>query len=143
MGRPLTLKPAIKTISTPTSLAVYQTQPTQVLMKKVIAPANKTVIPRTAIGGKQGHIMVVKKSEPQTKIVQSHQGSITLPSATKTITLQQAQEMGLLAGAKIVPQTGTTKHTVLLNKSPGKAIKIVPQVRNMLKYFQMPSKRTN
>lgn len=48
---------------------------------------------------------------------------------TKTITLQQAQEMGLITTmTKFVPQTATGKHALLLNKAQTKAIKIIPQV---------------
>lgn len=70
--------------------------------------------------------MVVQKPESQIKLVQN-QSNVTLPNPTKTITLQQAQEMGLIT-TKLVPQT-SGKHAVVLNKTQAKTIKIVPQVR--------------
>lgn len=48
LARPVTIKQAVKTITTPSSISVVQ--PKQVVMKKVIAPANKAMIPRTAVG---------------------------------------------------------------------------------------------
>lgn len=99
-------------------------------MKRIIAPANKTAIPRTTnVVGKQGHIMVVQKSDQPVKLVQSTGNVATLPNPTKTISLQQAQEMGLITTMpKFVSQTAGGKHTLLLNKAPSKAIKILPQV---------------
>lgn len=128
LGRTVPIKSTVKPITTSTSLSVVQ--PKQVVMKRVIAPANKTPIPRAAtIAGKQGHIMVVQKSDqPSVKMVQS--GTTTLPNPTKTISFHQAQEMGLItAMTKFVSQGSTGKqHALLLNKPPAKAIKIVPQV---------------
>lgn len=80
--------------------------------------------------------MVVQKAgEPgqQMKLIQGTSIQ-TIPSPTKTITLQQAQEMGLLS-PKMLPQTTTTstqKHTVLINKNPQKTIKIMPQTTQMI-----------
>lgn len=99
-------------------------------MKRVIAPANKTAIPRaTNVTGKQSHIMVVQKSEQPVKLVQSSTAVSSLPNPTKTISLQQAQEMGLITTmTKFVSQGTGKQHTLLLNKPQTKAIKIVPQV---------------
>lgn len=53
----------------------------------------------------------------------------TVSTPTKTITLQQAQEMGLITTTKVLPQAQSTpKHTMVLNKSGSKTIKIVPQL---------------
>lgn len=67
--------------------------------------------------------MVVQKSEPQMKIVNPGSSAITAP--TKTITLAQAQQMGLLQSAKIVSQNNTSKQAILLNKAQPKSIKLV------------------
>lgn len=137
LGRPVPLKTTVKPITTTTSRSVVQ--PKQVVMKRVIAPANKTPIPRTVpVTAKQSHIMVVQKSEqPSVKLVQSGGSTVTsLPNPTKTISLQQAQEMGLITTmTKFVSQSSSGKHTLLLNKPPAKAIKIVPQV--MLTHFDL------
>lgn len=55
-----------------------------------------------------------------------------MTGTTKTFTLAQAQQMGYLTGAKIVPHITTTggKQTIMLNKTtPPKGLKIVPQVK--------------
>lgn len=69
-------------------------------------------------------MVVVQKSEPQVKIVSAGSSSITTP--TKTITLAQAQQMGLLQSAKLVSQNSSSKQAILLNKSSQpKSIKLV------------------
>ncbi|XP_063904049.1 protein lin-54 homolog isoform X2 [Zophobas morio] len=126
LGRPVAIKPAVKTVTTQGNLALMQ--PKQVVMKKIITSAQKTTPkPTTTFTNKQGHIMVVQKAD-QVKLLPSQ---TTLPSPTKTITLQQAQEMGLITTTKMLPQAQSTpKHTVVLNKASAapKTIKIVPQV---------------
>lgn len=73
------------------------------------------------------HVVVVQKSEPQVvKLASSSTGSITTP--TKTITLAQAQQMGLLTTAKLVQQSNTPKQTLLLNKVQQKGVKVINQV---------------
>ncbi|KAJ8932690.1 hypothetical protein NQ318_000606 [Aromia moschata] len=130
LSRSVTLKPTIKTLTSQGgNISIVQQKP--VVMKKILAPGQKTVSKPLTTFAKQGqHFMVVQKSDQQQiKIVQAQSGNITIPSPTKTITLQQAQEMGLLSNAKFVPQgQTTTKQTVLLSKNPQKTIKIVPQV---------------
>ncbi|KAK9739358.1 Tesmin/TSO1-like CXC domain, cysteine-rich domain [Popillia japonica] len=116
LGKPLAVKPTIKTITT------SQTQPKQVVMKKVISQVPKPAQLKT-FDNKQGHVVVVQKSEPQMKIVNPGSSAITAP--TKTITLAQAQQMGLLQSAKIVSQNNTSKQAILLNKAQPKSIKLV------------------
>ncbi|KAI4457172.1 tesmin/tso1-related [Holotrichia oblita] len=116
LGKPLAVKPTIKTITT------AQTQPKQVVMKKVISQVPKPTQLKT-FDNKQGHVVVVQKSEPQVKIVNPGSSAITAP--TKTITLAQAQQMGLLQSAKIVSQNSTSKQAILLNKAQPKSIKLV------------------
>lgn len=146
LGRTLPLKSTVKTLTTPTSSNTLVQHPKQtVVMKRVIAPANKAAIPRTtstASKQPQSHIVVVQKpteqqQQPQqgVKLLQSAAGGGTLSNPpTKTISLQQAQEMGLITTmTKFVSQGGggsggKQQHTLLLNKPPAKAIKIVPQV---------------
>jgi hypothetical protein len=123
LGRPVAIKPAVKTVTSQGNIALVQSK--QVVMKKIITSAHKTTPkPTTTFTNKQGHIMVVQKTD-QVKLLPSQ---TTLPSPTKTITLQQAQEMGLIT-TKVLPQAQSTpKHAVMLNKAGPKAIKIVPQV---------------
>lgn len=111
------------------NISIVQQKP--VVMKKIIASGQKTVTKPLTTFSKQGqHFMVVQKADQQQlKIVQASPGSITMPGPTKTITLQQAQEMGLLSNAKIIQQSqAAPKQTVLLAKNSQKAIKLVPQV---------------
>ncbi|XP_044252971.1 protein lin-54 homolog isoform X2 [Tribolium madens] len=124
LGRPVAIKPAVKTVTTQGNIALVQ--PKQVVMKKIVTSTQKTPPKATpTFTNKQGHIMVVQKAD-QVKLMPSQ---ATLPSPAKTITLQQAQEMGLIATTKVLPQaTSTPKHTVVLNKPGPKAIKIVPQM---------------
>nr|XP_974962.1 PREDICTED: protein lin-54 homolog isoform X1 [Tribolium castaneum] len=120
LGRPVAIKPAVKTVTT------TLVQPKQVVMKKIVTSTQKTP-PKTTptFTNKQGHIMVVQKAD-QVKLMP---GQTTLPSPAKTITLQQAQEMGLITTTKVLPQaTSTPKRTMVLNNPGTKAIKIVPQV---------------
>lgn len=99
-------------------------------MKKIVTTGPKTISkPLTTFTNKQGqHFMVVQKSDQQQTPVKLIQTSTvqTMPSPTKTITLQQAQEMGLLTNAKILPQAQSTPK--LVTKSQQKTIKLVPQV---------------
>lgn len=69
--------------------------------------------------------MVVQKSDSQVTLLQNQSGISS--NQTKTITLAQAQQMGFLTGAKIVPQVSNSKQTIMLNKAQ-KTVKIVPQV---------------
>ncbi|KAJ8930253.1 hypothetical protein NQ314_016981 [Rhamnusium bicolor] len=130
ISRPVTLKPSIKTLTSQGgNISIVQQKP--VVMKKILAPGQKTISKPLTTFSKQGqHFMVVQKSDQQqVKLVQAQGGNITIPSPTKTITLQQAQEMGLLSNAKLIPQgQSTPKQTVLLSKNTQKTIKIVPQV---------------
>ncbi|XP_019881371.1 protein lin-54 homolog isoform X2 [Aethina tumida] len=135
LSRPLTIKPAIKTITSQGNISLVQPKP--VVMKKILTQGQKIQKPLQTIQNKQGQqYMVVQKSgEPgqQMKLIQGTSIQ-TIPSPTKTITLQQAQEMGLLS-PKMLPQTTTTttqKHTVLINKNPQKTIKIMPQTTQMI-----------
>lgn len=118
LGRPVAIKPAMKTITTQAS-NIQLVQPKPMVMKKIVTTNQKSAKGFTT---KPGHIMVVQKTDHAKPLT-------TLPTPTKTITLQQAQEMGLIStNAKIIssPQAQSTpKHTLVLNKS--KAIKLVPQ----------------
>ncbi|XP_056633113.1 protein lin-54 homolog [Diorhabda sublineata] len=121
ISRPVTLKPTFKTISSQNSnISLIQQKP--VLMKKVLTTSQKNVTkPLTAITKPAQHFMVVQKADQQQINV--------LQTPTKTLTLQQAQEMGLLTNAKITqPSQSSGKQTVLLTKNPQKSIKIIPQV---------------
>lgn len=64
----------------------------------------------------------------------------TLPGTAKTITLAQAQQMGLITSSKvqqIVPQSPTK--TAVVNKTiQGKTIKVVPQVKSPTKILPAP-----
>lgn len=125
----MTLKPTIKPLTSQSgNISIVQQKP--MVMKKILAPGQKTISKPITFSKQGQHFMVVQKTDPQQlKLLQAQGGSITVPSPTKTITLQQAQEMGLLSSAKLVPQAQSTpKQTVLLSKNPQKTIKIVPQV---------------
>ncbi|XP_050302540.1 protein lin-54 homolog isoform X2 [Anthonomus grandis grandis] len=101
---------------------------------KSIYNANKKIINRkqkvvTLNKGSQQFMLVQKagsKTEQlqQIKVIQTASG----PTITKTMTLQQAQELGLIsANTKLVqstPSAGGAKRTVLLNQ---KGIKLAPQ----------------
>ncbi|XP_018577673.1 protein lin-54 homolog isoform X2 [Anoplophora glabripennis] len=128
ISRPVTLKPTIKPLTSQGgNISIVQQKP--VVMKKILAPGQKTISKPITFSKQGQHFMVVQKTDQQQlKLLQTQGGSITVPSPTKTITLQQAQEMGLLSNAKIVPQGQSTKQTVLLSKNSQKTIKIVPQV---------------
>ncbi|GJQ82265.1 putative tesmin/TSO1-like CXC domain, cysteine-rich domain protein [Trypoxylus dichotomus] len=130
LGKPLAVKPTIKTITS------AQTQPKQVVMKKVISQVQKPTQVK-AFDNKQSHVVVVQKSEPQVKIVSP--GSSTITTPTKTITLAQAQQMGLLQSAKIVSQSSTAKQAILLNKTQPKSIKLV---RSPTKILPAPQSTT-
>ncbi|CAH1963002.1 unnamed protein product [Acanthoscelides obtectus] len=147
-SRPVAIKPTFKTVSSPGgNISIIQQKP--LVMKKVMTPAQKAVAAKptlTAFTNKQGqHFMLVQKSgdQQQLKLVQAQGGSLTtVPSPTKTITLQQAQEMGLIGNStKLVQQSaGTAKQqTLLLAKAPQKGVKLVPQMTPTLVSAAVPS----
>ncbi|XP_060522430.1 protein lin-54 homolog isoform X2 [Cylas formicarius] len=127
ISRPLTIKPTVKTISTQGgNISLVQQKP--VVMKKIVTTGQKTITkpvtlskPITFAKPGQQFMVIQKPDQQQVKLMQS---------PTKTITLQQAQEMGLLTNAKFLPQTqaAINKQTVLINKNQQKTIKIVPQL---------------
>lgn len=61
VGRPVAIKPAVKTMPVQTNIGL--TQPKQVVMKKFISSGLKTSKTATAFTNKQGQIMVVQKAE--------------------------------------------------------------------------------
>ncbi|KAG5894475.1 hypothetical protein JTB14_032503 [Gonioctena quinquepunctata] len=130
ISRPVTLKPTFKTISSQGgNISIVQQKP--VVMKKILATGQKAITKPLTTFAKQGqHYMVVQKSDQQQlKLLQTQGGNIAMTTATKTLTLQQAQEMGLLANTKLIQQgQPASKQTVLLSKNPQKTIKLVPQV---------------
>lgn len=123
LGRPVAIKPAVKSVTTQGNIALVQ--PKQVVMKKIVTSTPKTSSKATAtLANKPGHIMVVQKTD-QVKLMQ---GQTTLPSPAKTITLQQAQEMGLIT-TKVIPQiTPIPRHAVVLNKTGQKQVKLAPNI---------------
>ncbi|XP_066260452.1 protein lin-54 homolog [Euwallacea similis] len=130
LGRPITIKQSGKTTMTTGPTVLHQTQPKQIFMKKIITTTTGQKTITKPIGfAKPGQqfVMVHKSSgQPQQIKVMSSSGG----TSNKTITLQQAQEMGILGNAKIL-QTGVqqipSKRTVLINKAQPKAIKLVSQ----------------
>ncbi|XP_022916448.1 protein lin-54 homolog isoform X2 [Onthophagus taurus] len=130
LGKPLAIKPTIK------SVTQGSTTPKQVVMKK-LQPVSKPGQLKT-YDNKQ--IVVVQKSDVQPKVVTQVSTSISTP--TKTITLAQAQQMGLLPNTKLVPQTAgaTTKHAILLNKPQQKGLRLV---RTPAKILPAPSAQVN
>ncbi|KAK9887835.1 hypothetical protein WA026_000146 [Henosepilachna vigintioctopunctata] len=113
LGRPIKPASSIKTISA--------------------SGTTKNVVKPVYNAKQQGqHFMVVQKAEPSPSThikLMSGASGITQIGPTKTITLQQAQEMGLLTNAKFVSQPQpTAKTTLLLNKGAAKTLKLVPQV---------------
>nr|CAH7756963.1 unnamed protein product [Callosobruchus chinensis] len=150
-SRPVAIKPTFKTVSsTGGNISIIQQKP--LVMKKILTPVQKTVAAKptlTAFTSKQGqHFMLVQKSgdQQQLKLVQAQSGSLaTIPTPTKTITLQQAQEMGLIANnAKLVQQvSGTQKQqTLLLAKPQQKTVKLVPQMTPTLVSAAVPGTST-
>ncbi|CAH0564090.1 unnamed protein product [Brassicogethes aeneus] len=127
LTRPVTIKPAIKTITSQGNISLVQQKP--VVMKKILTTGQKIQKPLATLQGKQGQqYMVVQKSD-QTQQLKLIQGTSiqTLPSPTKTITFQQAQEMGLLSTKMLPTQGAGAKTAVLFNQKQQKTIKIVPQ----------------
>ncbi|KAF5287497.1 hypothetical protein FQA39_LY04125 [Lamprigera yunnana] len=122
LTKPITFRPAGKTIH---ASNVSVLQPKQIFMKKVVQ-AQKTIS-----DGK--NIVIAEKLEPQVK---PNQSSI-LQTPPKTITLAQAQQMGLLTGAKFLQQDGT-KQTIVVNKSQAKALKLLPQSKTHTKILPAP-----
>lgn len=95
---------------------------TQLKTVKKIVPQNKNIVAKVIMGTNQG------------QVVQLSGGTGTsAPQAAKTITLAQAQQMGLIPGGKvqqIVPQS-PTKQTLIVNKAGGiqtKTLKMVSQM---------------
>ncbi|KAL1497636.1 hypothetical protein ABEB36_008561 [Hypothenemus hampei] len=104
-------------------------------MKKIITTSGqKTITKPVNVNKVPQQFVVVQKAgdQPQQiKLIQSS-GSTTVASVpNKTLTLQQAQEMGLFGNAKIIQsgrvQQVSGKRTVLINKAQPKAIKLVQQ----------------
>ncbi|KAF2899459.1 hypothetical protein ILUMI_06720 [Ignelater luminosus] len=118
LGKPITLRPTGKNITASTMSVL---QPKQVIMKKVNQPQK---------------IIADTKNIVIADAVKASQGSIVLPNPAKTITLAQAQQIGLLTSAKLVPQV-TPKH-IVVNKTQNKAIKIVPQTKTHTKILPAP-----
>ncbi|KAK4874214.1 hypothetical protein RN001_013574 [Aquatica leii] len=122
IAKPITLRSTGKTIP---AGSVSVLQPKQVFMKKVIQP-QKTIVDSK-------NMVITDKLETQVK---SNQSTV-LQSPAKTITLAQAQQIGLLTGAKLVPQVGA-KQAIVVNKSQAKAIKILPQGKTHTKILPAP-----
>ncbi|KAL3274316.1 hypothetical protein HHI36_015719 [Cryptolaemus montrouzieri] len=137
LGIPIKPAGTVKTITATSAGNISVVPQKQLFVKKVISAsgATKNVVKPVYSSKPQGqqHFMVVQKAEPSAtthvKLVSSPSG-LTQIGPTKTITLQQAQEMGLLTNAKFVPQAQTTPKTttLLLNKGGTKTLKLVPQV---------------
>nr|CAI5858746.1 unnamed protein product [Callosobruchus analis] len=147
-SRPVAIKPTFKS-GAGGNISIIQKP---LVMKKIITPIQKTVAAKptlTTFTNKQGqHFMLVQKSgdQQQLKLVQAQSGSLTtIPSPTKTITLQQAQDMGLIANnAKLVQQVpGTSKQqTLLLAKPSQKSVKLIPQMTPTLVSAAVPGTST-
>ncbi|KAF5277210.1 hypothetical protein FQR65_LT03916 [Abscondita terminalis] len=125
LAKPITLRPTGKTIP---AGSVSVLQPKQVFMKKFVQPQKVATF-----SGDNKNILITDKLETQVK---SNQSTV-LQSPAKTITLAQAQQIGLLTGAKLVPQV-TTKQAIVVNKSQAKAIKILPQGKAHTKILPAP-----
>ncbi|KAK5641328.1 hypothetical protein RI129_009875 [Pyrocoelia pectoralis] len=121
LAKPIALRAGTKVIP---SGSVSVLQPKQLLMKK--AP-----LTTKTIGDKS--IVITDKLEAQIKT--THQN--VLQSPAKTITLAQAQQIGLLTGTKIIPQVAG-KQAIMVNKSQAKAIKILPQGKTHAKILPAP-----
>lgn len=135
ISRPITLKPTFKTITSQGgNISIVQQKP--IVMKKILAPGQKTVSkPITSLSPPNQHFMVLQKADQQAiKLIQAPSNVAVASSATKTITLQQAQEMGLVVNkAKLISQAqNIPKQTVLLKNPTTKTVKFVPQVSPQL-----------
>lgn len=131
ISRPITLKPTFKTITSQSgNISIVQQKP--MVVKKILAPGQKTVSkPIASLSPPNQHFMVLQKSDQQAiKLIQAPTNVPVATSGTKTITLQQAQEMGLVVNkAKLIsPAQTVTKQTVLLKNPTTKTVKFVPQV---------------
>ncbi|CAG9812753.1 unnamed protein product [Phaedon cochleariae] len=142
ISRPVTLKSTLKTVSSQGgNISLIQQKP--VTMKKIIAPAqshlttktltNLTTKPLTTFTKQGQHFMVVQKTDQQPmKIVQSQGGNLAIAGPSKTLTLQQAQELGIISNTKIIQQSQSApKQTLLITKNPQKALKFVPQAKTV------------
>ncbi|XP_076250328.1 protein lin-54 homolog isoform X2 [Rhynchophorus ferrugineus] len=130
INRHISIKPAGKTISTSLGHAK------QIVMKKIYTNSGPKPLTKSLSITKPGQqfVVVQKTSEqPQhVKLVQTSSGNnlATAPIQSKAITLQQAQEMGLISNPKVIQTTGQqtgSKKTLLINKNPTKTIKFVQQ----------------
>lgn len=104
-------------------------------MKKILAPGQKTVSkPITSLSPPNQHFMVLQKADQQAiKLIQAPSNVAVASSATKTITLQQAQEMGLVVNkTKLISQAQPVPKQTVLLKNPTKTVKFVPQVSPQL-----------
>ncbi|XP_044758263.1 protein lin-54 homolog isoform X2 [Coccinella septempunctata] len=136
LGRPIKPANTVKTITATSAGNISVVPQKQLLVRKVISPSGSTknvVKPLYGTKPQEQHFMVVQKAEPNSttahvKLV-PNSSNLAQIGPTKTITLQQAQEMGLLTNAKYVPQTQPQpKATLVLNKGGAKTLKLVSQV---------------
>lgn len=87
------------------------------------------------LGGQQGQVVLTSQGnetvQPQQIKLVSSMASGTIPASAKTITLAQAQQMGLITSGKVqqlIPQS-PSKQTMVVNKPiQAKTIKVLPQV---------------
>lgn len=134
LGRPIKPASTLKTITATSAGNISVVPQKQLFVRKVVSPSGSTkniVKPLYSTKTQEQHFMVVQKAEPNSttthvKLV-PNTSNLTPIGPTKTITLQQAQEMGLLTNAKYVPQT-PPKATLVLNKGGTKTLKLVSQV---------------
>lgn len=133
LGRPISIKQSLKTSVANSSLVTQQAPPKQIFMKKIITTTGgqKTVTKPVAYAKPGQQFVVVHKSSDQPQQIKLVSASNSNSSSTtKTITFQQAQEMGLLGNAKIIQssvQQVPSKRTVLVNKAQPKTIKLMSQ----------------
>jgi len=133
LGRPISIKQSLKTSVANSSLVTQQAPPKQIFMKKIITTSGgqKTVTKPVAYAKPGQQFVVVHKSSDQPQQIKLVPASNSNSSSTtKTITFQQAQEMGLLGNAKIIQssvQQVPSKRTVLVNKAQPKTIKLMSQ----------------
>ncbi|XP_025831852.1 protein lin-54 homolog isoform X2 [Agrilus planipennis] len=129
-AKPLAFKPAVKTVavSGTQGTGVSVVQPKQIMVRKISSNVQGQKIASVVDGKSTGILLTQKADGGQTvKLATNQGGSTIISSPSKTITLAQAQQMGLLTGAKIVTQP-VTKQAIFMNKTQNKPVKIMPQV---------------
>lgn len=135
----------------PVTKSVVQTSTSDVKtisgpVKKLI-PQNKGIVTKFILGGQQGPVVLSSQANEtaqpqQIKLVTSSLATNTLGTTAKTITLAQAQQMGLLTSSKvqqIVPQS--TKAATINKTIQGKTIKVVPNVKSPTKILPAPAQK--